>query len=89
MFAEDLSVFFDTDDFAVTATLDGTSINGIFDNEFIEQNFVQTSAPVFTYRAADKAASIDSVLVCESVTYKVKGIEPDGTGLTKLILEKQ
>lgn len=89
MFAEDLSVFFDTDDFAVEVTLDGTSVNGIFGEESVEVNFVQTTAPSFTYRHADKAVAIDSTLVNGATTYKVKNMQPDGTGLMLLILEKQ
>lgn len=89
MFAEDLSVFFDTDDFAVAVTLDGTSVNGIFGDESVEVNFVQTTAQAFTYRHADKAVAIDSTLVHGATTYKVKNMRPDGTGLMMLILEQQ
>ena len=87
---EDLSVFFDTDDFAVTVNLDGTSVDGILSLEPIESNFVQTTKPVFTYEKADKpSVTIDSTLIYDSITYKVKSMEPDGTGMQMLILEAQ
>lgn len=89
MFDEDLTVFFDTDDFAISCTLGGTAVNGIFTDEPVEVNFVQTTSPAFTYRAADKTATIDMVLVNGSDSYKVKNMQPDGTGLMMLILEKQ
>lgn len=90
MFAEDLSVFMDTDDFAVTVTLDGSSVNGILTFEPVETNFVQTNAPVFTYPKADKpSVTTGSTLVYNSVTYLVRNLEPDGTGLQMLILEMQ
>jgi len=89
VFAEDLSVFFDTDDFAVEVALDGASVNGVMGDEPVEVNFVQTTAPSFIYRHADMAVSIDSDLVYGATAYKVKNMRPDGTGLMMLILEQQ
>ena len=87
---EDLSVFFDTDDFAVTVNLDGSLVDGILSLEPIESNFVRTVRPVFTYEKADKpSVTIDSILIYDSITYKVKWPEPDGTGMQMLILEVQ
>lgn len=89
MFDEDHSVFFETEDFAETVTLDGIiEVNGIFDEEYFESNYVQTKKPTFTY-ASNYPVEIDSELIRGLDTYFVKGIEPDGTGVTKLILEKQ
>ena len=90
MFTEDLSVFMDTDDFAVTVILDGTSVDGILTLEPIESNFVQTNKPVFTYAKADKpTVTTSSTLVYDSIVYLVRNIEPDGTGMQILILEAQ
>ncbi len=90
MFAEDLSVFLNADEFGVTVTLGGVSVVGIFGDAFIESNFVQTVEPVFTYALSyQPSVTIDTTLVNGSDTYKVKGIEPDGTGLNRLQLEKQ
>jgi hypothetical protein len=91
-FAEDLAPFFNTADFASAATLNGVAVNGIFDNDYFEPlgNEVQGSAPRFVCAAA----SVPSVahgqsLVVGGVTYKVRGVEPDGTGTVVLRLEKQ
>lgn len=90
MFDEDHSVFFETDDFAETVTLDGIiEVNGIFDEEFIESNFIETKKPTFTYAENDYPVEINSEIVRGLKTYLVKGIEPDGTGITRLVLEKQ
>jgi len=91
-FAEDLTPFFSTADFASAATLNGAAVNGIFDKDYAEalDNDVQGSSPVFLCAAA----SVPSVahgqsLVVASVTYKVRGVEPDGTGVVLLRLERQ
>ena len=91
MFAEDLSLFFGTQDFATAVTLDGTTVNGILSQQSVEVNFVQTIAPIFVYRKADKpTVAIDSTLVNGAVTYKVKGIQADITQtVSTLVLEKQ
>lgn len=90
MFAEDLSVFTDTDDFAVTATVDGSSVNGIFGNAFVLVDFIESDKPVFDCASADIVGVVhgDTVTI-GSDTYKVRGIQPDGTGMTRLILEEQ
>lgn len=91
MFTEDLSLFFNTQEFATAVTLDGTTVNGILSQQSIEANFVQTIADTFVYRKADKPlVAIDSTLVNGAVTYKVKGIQADITQtVSTLILEKQ
>ncbi len=90
MFDEDLSLFFCVDDFAIAANLDGITVNGILKEDFIEVNFVQTKANVFIYNKADRPqVGIDSILISGLDTYRVKGMQPDGTGLNRLVLERQ
>ena len=90
MFDEDLSVFFDVDDFAITVSLNGKLVNGILTEEFVEANFVQTRSPVFIYCKLDvPEVVIDSILINGTQTFKVKGMQPDGTGLNMLTLEEQ
>lgn len=95
-FIEDLSEFFDTTyGFAVTATYNGvTSVNGIFDAEYFETTAgfggIQSSQPVFLCRAADMPSAVHGqTLVVNAVTYQIVGVEPDGSGITLLKLEKQ
>jgi hypothetical protein len=92
MFTEDLAPFFSVSDFAVAATLNGASVVGIFDAAYYEPlgNDVQSATPIFTLptTSASSAAHGQS-LVIGATTYKVRGVEPDGTGITVLRLEKQ
>lgn len=90
MFTEDLSVFTDTGDFASSASINGSTVNGILGNEFVQVDYVESQKPVFECAAADipGIAHGDTVAV-SSDTYKVRGIQPDGTGMVKLILELQ
>jgi hypothetical protein len=91
-FTEDLSVFFSTDDFAVAATLQGVAVNGIFDETYMEPigNVVEGRAPIFTCATtAIPAVSQGQTLVIGARTFKVRGVEPDGTGVTRLRLEEQ
>lgn len=98
-FVEDFSEFYDTDDFAVSATYtpqggSASTITGIFDNEYqmIDAGSVGVSGatPVFECATASvsSAAPGDS-LVIAAVTYLIVEVMPDGTGVTALVLEKQ
>jgi len=92
MFTEDISLFFGTSGFAQTVKINGKQINGILDKEYIESGFSGSTKPIFVCASSDLTnVSEDSTLItADNVTYKVKGpIEPDGTGVTKLILELQ
>ena len=89
MFTEDLSLFFNTDEFAVTVSVGDQEVNGIFSDEPVETNFVQTIATTFTYRSADVDTSVDDYVINGNDIYLIKNLIPDGTGLMKLILEKQ
>lgn len=89
MFDEDLSVFFDANDFAITVSVNDQEVNGIFSDDPVETNFVQTIATTFTYRSADVDTSVDDYVINGNDIYLIKNLIPDGTGLMKLILEKQ
>lgn len=94
-FVEDLTAFLNTDEFATAATYNGsTTINGIFDKEFFGADAggmvaIEASKPVFHCRAADVATdAVGKTLVVSGTTYTIEGQEPDGTGMTKLILRQ-
>lgn len=92
-FTEDLSVFLRTEDFGTAAVYSGSgeTINGILDTEYEEpMGRVQAYKPVFTCRTSDVAsASHGQTLTIGATVYKIRGVEPDGTGITLLKLEKQ
>jgi len=92
-FTEDLTAFFSTDDFGTSAVYSGTgsTINGIFDAAYAEalDGMVQGSQPAFVTRTADvPSATHGQTITISGTAYKIVGVEPDGTGLTLLRLEK-
>ena len=94
----DKASFFDTDEFAVSAVYRKTgipakNINVIFDNEYFQVE-LGTGAEGTEPFALALASDIEDVahtdrLQIDSVTYKIRGVEPDGLGLVRLKLEKQ
>ncbi len=98
--ADDRAIFVGTDDFGVAATYtpsggSGVSINGIFDNDFIEIDAgggvgVAMQQPRFHCRTADVSSAAEGdALVVDSVNYIIRIVQDDGTGMTMLVLEKQ
>lgn len=89
-FAEDLDVFLDTDEFAVPAVLPGAvTVNVIFDNQYASPFDISASRP----SCLGKSSDLDSLLfgaeiAVDGVDYVVRSVEPDGTGMTRLLLEK-
>lgn len=84
---EDFAAYFA--DFGVPATLNGVIVRGIFDNAYGESfSLVASSSPVFRLPSSIAVAT-GQTLVIAATTYTVVGVEPDGTGLTVLRLEKQ
>lgn len=93
-FTEDLLAFLDTGDFAVTATYDSdTSVVGIFGNAHelapLGMAMHASSAPAFICRAADIDASpTGKAMVINSISYTIAEHQPDGAGMTTLILKR-
>jgi hypothetical protein len=84
----------------VAATSDKFIVNGIFDKQYYSapDDFgvaVSSNSPTFTMKTSDiptGAKVNDSLLIPVNnvdVTYKVKVIERDGTGVSLLELQKQ
>ena len=90
MMNEDLDVFLDEDEFAVTAEIIGLDVVGIMSEEYVMVNFVESKKPVFDCKESDVyGVTHGSSVVIDSSVYQVVGIQPDGTGMTRLILELQ
>lgn len=88
--AEDLLAFFSVDEFAVPATLAGAAVVGIFDNGYAEAfGAIAMRGPIFRLRTADAAsATVGAALVVNGTdSYRVTSVQPDGTGITVLVLE--
>lgn len=86
-FAEDLSPFFSTAGFAVDATLDGVAVQGIFDEAGVVDNGLAAVAPQFTLPTAQVPASpYGKVLTIGARNFTVREHQPDGTGVSTLVL---
>jgi hypothetical protein len=88
----DLAVFFDTNDFGVTATVGGTSFTVILDKIYVEQAVgtvgIEGSNPVAICRSSDVSSVVhNTAITVDSISYTVVGVEPDNTGVTLLVLE--
>lgn len=73
------------------AVLDGTPIDGIFDRDYVQVfDGIASSGPMFTAPSASvSAATTISLLTVAGNTYRVRSVQPDGTGVSLLLLELQ
>lgn len=95
-FTEDLSVFFDTDDFAVEAifnlTPSGTrTVNVIFNTPSQEVRIydqtIESDAPFLTCRTSDLATIPNrGTVTIDAVAYTIGKIVHDGTGVSTVYL---
>ena len=90
MFAEDLTAFFA--DFGVPATLAGSAVVGVFDNGHalgqVGMLGMATVQPTYTLQSAQVPADpIGLAVVVAGQGYTVAAHEPDGTGISRLVLE--
>ena len=74
----------------VTATIGAvTGVEGIFDKEYGDALGVAGNSPVLRIATtAAPAVAVGSAVTISAVSYVVTAIEPDGTGMTLLRLEK-
>jgi hypothetical protein len=97
--AADILDFFELDDFADTATYtpvggSASSVLGIFDAPQASRNAtdlmdITIPSPQFVCRTADVPAAADGdEIIIRAVTYTVRVVLNDGTGVSTLVLEK-
>lgn len=88
MFAEDFDLFLT--DFGTQATLaGGANVTGIFDASSIDILTAASVGPVFLTPSSGISALVyGSPITINSLAYVVRQIEPDGTGMTRLVLER-
>lgn len=100
MFAEDLSVFMNVAEFATAATLDSEPVTGIYTNGYALASVgpfgMNSSDPDYTLPSASVPENVIGKLLIigedtdttSETRYTVVKPEPDGTGLTRLVLER-
>jgi hypothetical protein len=87
-FVEDFAPFFA--DFGVNVTLGSATFKGIFDADHIAAlgGVIDGQQPQVVCRSSDvAAAAFGGAITVNATSYTVRGIAPDGTGLTLLTLE--
>ena len=93
------AIFLDADDFGQSVTYTpngggGSSINAIFDQAFFQVDgstgALESSQPMVTVLSSD-VTGIDhgDTFTIAGTTYNVVGIQPDGQGMTEVLLEEQ
>jgi hypothetical protein len=88
---EDLAPFFA--DFAVDATVNGQAVRGIFDNGFASAEVglvgMSSARPMLTLPTAGLSADpVGQTAVVGGTSYLVAAHQPDGTGVSTLMLER-
>lgn len=89
----DLDEFLNNEEFAVEMTIGSNTIYGIFDDEYnavdLQTGQIAQTEPQIIVKTSDVSGiSLDTEVSINGTTYKIKEIQPDGTGLTTLILSK-
>lgn len=92
MFAEDLSAFMNVAEFSITVTLNGHTVAAIFDNGSATGSVgafgMSSTQPQLTIATTDVPVNpVGQAAVANGVNYLVAAHEPDGTGISRLILE--
>lgn len=94
MFAEDFTPFFDTESgFATTATVGGVAgVAVLYDNGAavggVGMLGMATSQPSITLPTSYVPSTpVGSTVIVNATTYLVAASEPDGTGISRLLLE--
>ncbi len=90
---DDLDLFLNIDEFAETITYKGAPIKGIFDNAFVVDSQdgveVETVQPQVIAKTSDISTLVHGdTMTISSVVYNVVGIQPDGTGITIVLLSQ-
>ncbi|MBX9736529.1 MAG: hypothetical protein K2X32_06345 [Phycisphaerales bacterium] len=86
---QDIASMLSVSEFGVDVTIAGLPVTAIFDAAYVDPLGVASVRPVLTCATTDVASVVrGAAVVIGSVNYVVRGIEPDGTGVTLLILER-
>lgn len=92
-FVEDLSAFLSTDEFAIEVEFVGATVRAIFDNGVtltpVGAVGMMSTGPSLTLPTADVPANpVGQAVTVAGVAYTVAEHQPDGTGVSVLLLER-
>ena len=95
-FDDDLKEMLSSDEHGVTFFLSGIKLEGIINNEFLSQEIgrvgYESTTPMLYASSVEirNAKHGDAIKITKGKhkgNYKIKGVQPDGTGLSLLVLE--
>lgn len=70
-----------------TLIIDSVSVDGIFDDTYIEAGFVESSNPMFTAKSDDMPSVAQGHKAVDGAKqYEIVSVQPDGTGMTTIEL---
>ena len=78
-----------------TLFVDGNEVTGIFNNNYVDPFNVETMATMFFCKVADVGVVMHGDVIVDIIDsgvidyYIVRGVQPDGNGMVRLILELQ
>ena len=89
----DLTPFMNTAEFATTCTVNGASVPAIFDGAYALGSVgafgMASTQPSLTLASANVPVNpVGKTVVANATTYTIAAHEPDGTGISRLLLEK-
>lgn len=85
---EDFGAFLNSNEHGTVATYKTTDVVGIFENLYVEVSGVGSMKP--TYNVDEESVpniARGNKLYINNVEYRVAMVQPDGTGMTLLVLE--
>lgn len=87
-FAEDMTAFFSTAEFATTALIGGVAVPVIFDAPAATPfgDSLDTTAPTCLLPSSAAPVQRGDAIAINGVAYRVERADPDGTGATRLTL---
>lgn len=94
MFEEDLDAFLQSEDFATAALWSASNgyIVGILSEGYAQSGLgpgLEATSPIFSCKSADvEGVEHGQTITIDQVAYTVRGVQPDGTGWTRLVLQR-
>ncbi len=90
---DDLDIFLDDDEFAVNVIFKSNTIQGIFDNEFIAsvegEIGIESTIPQGQFKTSDVSSAVQGdTMTINSIVYNIIGVQPDGTGMSLVLLSE-
>jgi hypothetical protein len=86
---QNLTPFFNTQEFATLAMIGGLAVSGVFDRLYVEYADITGNHPTFLCPSEQIShIELGDEITINQKSYTIAAIQPDGTGLTLLVLHE-